>query len=67
MSEAVMNTHMLDIDNDKPSFIRGKGVFTIAGLVGGLGLWGYLTLASGEVHKHVLNSYIRLFRSDFAP
>ena len=57
MSEVVTAPGAMDF-NDKPSFIKGKGIFTLGGLVGGLGLWGYLAFGSGTTHEYALNSYI---------
>jgi len=57
MSEVATAPGAMDF-NDKPSFIKGKGIFTLGGLVGGLGLWGYLAFGSGTTHEYALNSYI---------
>jgi hypothetical protein len=57
MSEVATSPGAMDF-NDKPNFIKGKGIFTLGGLVGGLGLWGYLAFGSGTTHEYALNSYI---------
>ena len=56
MSEAVLTT--TPVDTDKPKFFNYKGITTILGGVGFLGLVAFLSAGSGDTHKFMLNSYM---------
>lgn len=56
MSEVVMTG--VPVETDKPKFHNYKGITTILGGVGFLGLVAWLSVGSGDAHTYMINSYM---------